>query len=226
MKLFKALALASSLVGLVVLFSCSDDDNNSNPGPGPAPACNNPTAGVVSGTQDTHCGTNVVVVKPETCHDVPDGSASIMAVRQHYVLLHGDGGEDEDAGADDGYGETQANAESDDDDCKYHVKWAAASDTPVCTNGDVFFNVTLTNKADNGAPVTGAPIRPEVFLNDTHPAPPTNSSSTETTPGVYRVGPVRFDASGQWTVRFHFHEECNDTENSPHGHAAFFVALP
>ena len=33
--------------------------------------------------------------------------------------------------------------------------------------------------------------------------------------------------AGDWTVRFHFYENCNDApEDSPHGHAAFFVHVP
>jgi hypothetical protein len=65
-----------------------------------------------------------------------------------------------------------------------------------------------------------------VFLNDTHPAPNTDQKSTEGPDGTYRVGPIRFDGKGQWTVRFHFHEDCDDSETSPHGHAAFFVSVP
>ena len=52
-------------------------------------------------------------------------------------------------------------------------------------------------------------------------------SSTEIAPGVYKVGPIKFDAAGIWTVRFHFFEECGDArEDSPHGHAAFYVKVP
>ena len=49
---------------------------------------------------------------------------------------------------------------------------------------------------------------------------------------MYKVGPIRFDAAGNapghyWTVRFHLYEECNDSpEDSPHGHAAFYVSVP
>jgi hypothetical protein len=37
---------------------------------------------------------------------------------------------------------------------------------------------------------------------------------------------VRFDASGKWTVRFHFSADCADAVDSPHGHVAFFVNVP
>jgi hypothetical protein len=130
-----------------------------------------------------------------------------------------------DGGADNGgFGPTMFNAEADDDDCKYHVKWSA---TPICTGGDVFFTVTIAIKATS-QPLTGAPVTPEVFLSETHPAPSSHPTSTETsTKGTYTVGPVRFDKSGQWTVRFHFNEQCTDVvPDSPHGHAAFFVSVP
>ena len=50
--------------------------------------------------------------------------------------------------------------------------------------------------------------------------------TTETSPGNYTIGPVKFDAAGNWNVRFHFHDECTDSEESPHGHVAFFVKVP
>jgi hypothetical protein len=67
-----------------------------------------------------------------------------------------------------------------------------------------------------------------VYLSDTHVAPTTDQKFLETAmPGVYTVGPVRFDASGMWTVRFHFFETCTDfAEDSPHGHAAFYLNVP
>jgi hypothetical protein len=41
------------------------------------------------------------------------------------------------------------------------------------------------------------------------------------------AGPVIFDAPGDWTLRFHLHEECDDTlDDSPHGHAAFHITVP
>jgi hypothetical protein len=65
-----------------------------------------------------------------------------------------------------------------------------------------------------------------VFLTDTHPAQPPGEA-TEAAGGKYTVGPIKFDAPGNWTVRFHFYEECSDVpEDSPHGHAAFFVHVP
>ena len=67
----------------------------------------------------------------------------------------------------------------------------------------------------------------EVFLDTTHPAPTSGQKVTESPAGTDKVGPIRFDKAGQWTVRWHLFEQCDDTiGNSPHGHAAFYVAVP
>jgi hypothetical protein len=120
------------------------------------------------------------------------------------------------------YGDTMYNAEGDDDDCKYHVAWTA---TPICQAVNTTFSVRLTAKVD-GTGVTGANPRLEVFLNDVHPGPNTTQAPHEGSPGDYTIGPVRFDASGQWTIRFHFFETCTDAPDSPHGHAAFYLNVP
>ena len=45
-------------------------------------------------------------------------------------------------------------------------------------------------------------------------------------PGTY-TGRIVFDEAGEWTVRFHFNENCLDVlPDSPHGHAAFHLTLP
>ena len=119
------------------------------------------------------------------------------------------------------YGDTLYNAEGDDDDCKYHLRWTA---TPVCQGANVAFSLVLTAKID-GSLVTGADPSLEVFLNTAHPAP-NSGLSQETSPGNYAVEPVQFDAAGQWTIRFHLFENCNDAPDSPHGHAAFYVRVP
>ena len=141
------------------------------------------------------------------------------------------------------YGATMWGMKGDDDDCKYHVSWTS---TPICetpdggTNG-VEFTVTAVKQTD-GTPVTGGMYMMEAFTTSpgdasdpnycdntsTHPSPTTNSPMTETTPGsgVYTVK-MQFDQPGQWTIRFHFHEECADVlSSSPHGHAAFYVTVP
>ena len=90
----------------------------------------------------------------------------------------------------------------------------------------VNFTVTATVK-ETGAAATSAKLLVEVYLNETHPAPNTNQKTTEQSGGTYVVGPVQFDAPGQWTVRFHLHDDCSDEpKDSPHGHAAFFIGVP
>ncbi len=171
------------------------------------------TAAAVAGT-DNHCAGKLVTVDPAVCHVVASDDAG---------GTQGDAG-DADGGAADmpDYGPTMTGTEGDDDDCKYHVKWQS---TAVSENADVTFQIVATLKKD-GTPLGGAKPYAEIYLNDTHPAPNTAVATTETTPGTYTIGPVRFDAAGNWNVRFHFHDECNDSEESPHGHAAFFVKVP
>jgi len=170
--------------------------------------------GAVVGTQDAHCsGKPAVTVDPMACMPPMTDAGAGDAVADAMPT---------DGGTSNPYGDTMFNAEGDDDDCKYHVKWTS---TPVQQGTDVTFNVTMTYKKD-GTPVRMSPQRAEVFLNDTHPAPNSSQKGSETSPGVYAVGPIRFDATGRWTVRFHFHEECDDSETSPHGHAAFYVDVP
>ena len=163
-----------------------------------------PVGGPVAGAADTHC-------------TLPDGGVQAQPVSQASCVPTGG-----DAGVID-YGETQFNSEGDDDDCKYHVRF---SSTPVRQNTDVSFNVVATQKA-GGAVATGAKVDAEVFLNTTHPAPNTTQHVTEGPAGTYNLGPIRFDATGRWTVRFHLFETCaDDAADSPHGHIAFFVDVP
>ena len=163
--------------------------------------------GPIAASPDNHCigddgGAIVQTTDPAACH--PDAGP--------------------DGGATTDYGATLDNAEGDDDDCKYHVKWTS---TPVCENNGAVFTVVATYKTD-GSPLTGAGMEAEVFLSLTHASPTTPYvESTEGPPGTYVTQPVNFDVPGDWTVRFHFHEECLDlTDDSPHGHAAFFVHVP
>ena len=109
-----------------------------------------------------------------------------------------------------------------DDDCKYTVSYTV---DPICENDGATFIVTAKYATD-GTPVVGAKTRLEAFLSDTHPAPNSGAVTTETTPGTYTIGPVKFDAAGKWTVRYHFFEDCADADDSPHGHAAFYINVP
>jgi hypothetical protein len=168
---------------------------------------NGPTGGPVMGAVDMHCAGGATIIGLCMTGNEPTDAAA----------------PDPDAGAPTSdYGETLHNAEGDDDDCKYHLKWTA---TPIRQKTGVTFSVTLTKLAD-GTPATEAGIHAEVFLTETHPAAPP-PQATESTGGKYAVGPITFDAAGDWTVRFHFYEDCNDApEDSPHGHAAFLVHVP
>jgi hypothetical protein len=163
-------------------------------------------AAAVAGAVDSHCaGKPAVTVSQASCTAPADDD------------------DDADGGAPmSDYGDTMNNAEGDDDDCKYHVKWQS---TAVTENSDVTFVVTAVHKVD-GSPVAGAKPDAEVFLDETHPAPNSDQKTVETSPGVYQIGPVKFDVAGKWTARFHFFDTCNDHEDSPHGHAAFFVQVP
>ncbi|MEI9949383.1 MAG: hypothetical protein WDO74_10470 [Pseudomonadota bacterium] len=145
----------------------------------------------------------------------------------------GAGGSDCNQTRDSEYGDTLPNSEGDDDDCKYHVSWTS---TPIRGTRNVTFTVTTKDLAtdqpleslagDQKLPLS----RVEVYqpCEPTRLGPVQNSQAEfeETAPGVYQAGPVRFDQPGRWVVRFHFYEQCNDGEGSPHGHVAFFVDVP
>jgi len=111
-----------------------------------------------------------------------------------------------------------------DDDCKYDVSYTF---TPICEKTDVTFTVTVKKRTDHSA-LTGA--APYLEVLDPKGRPGTgegNEKQTETSSGVYDIGPIHFNEPGKWTVRFHFFETCSDTpEDSPHGHAAFFIDVP
>ena len=204
--------LATLSLGAVASFACSSDPAAPT-GPAGAPA---------SGAVDNHCAVpsaRTQVTNPASCHPVAPGDAGIPADA---------GAEAGDASADapssdNPYGPTMFNVEADDDDCKYHLKYSAGA---LRRGDDVTFTLTANRRSDK-APATAAAPRLEVYLNDTHPGPNTDQHATETSPGTYTVGPVRFDAAGRWTVRFHLYETCEDTlADSPHGHAAFYVDVP
>ncbi|HLK40925.1 MAG TPA: hypothetical protein VKU41_29430 [Polyangiaceae bacterium] len=191
------------------------------------------------GPADMHCATQgsdggvlIQTTVPASCCFSPDGGALAAAC-------------DVDAGDTGGcpYGSTMWGMKGDDDDCKYHVTWTSTSicETPDGGTNGVEFTVTAVKQTD-GSPVTGGMYMMEAFTTSPgdagdpnycdntsmHPSPTTNTAMTETSPGtgVYKVNMV-FDKAGQWTIRFHFHEECADVlGTSPHGHAAFYLTVP
>ena len=113
-----------------------------------------------------------------------------------------------------------------DDDCKYSVSF---QNSCVALNTPVTFDVTLKRKADGSAATGTDPNSPEVYLADdpSHISPSNNIKAPEGPPGTYAIGPIVFDKSGRWVVRFHFFESCSDVpEDSPHGHVAFYIDVP
>jgi hypothetical protein len=220
----KTIVLASMLVAVGYGTGCKSSPDAGSAGQGggsagmgsaDAGACPANAGGPVTSPSgpDKHCiDSSAKPITQETseaaCH--PSDAAIAMA----------------EAAADGGVAEfppTLYGSEGDDDDCKYHVKFTTSC---VTEDRDVTFTVTTTRTTDK-APLTKAPPDLEVLLSDTHVAPGTKQVPKETAPGVYTVAPIRFDAPGRWTVRFHFREECADLMgDSPHGHAAFYVDVP
>jgi hypothetical protein len=193
-------------------------------------------AGVVIGPPDDHCKASDggLTIQPIGVCDVidptlvPSNAASCTVTFDQDA---GTSGANVDAGAalDAGggyvspYGPTMYGAAGNDDDCKYYVSWTA---TPIKENADTYFTVTAIRLADM-TPATCAGVRPDVSLSVAVGAPAPRNPSTEIAPGVYKVGPIKFSQAGIWTVRFHLFEECSDDpQDSPHGHAAFFVQVP
>jgi hypothetical protein len=186
------------LLGCAVAWCTTGCTSSSSNGP----SCTVP-GGPVEGAADTHCAAPAPF-DLAACH--ADAAATSP-----------------DAGTGSGQPPaTRFGTEADDDDCKVHLSWTS---TAVCKGDGVTFTVAVTNKTD-GSTVTGADAYIEAFLSDIHPAPNSGASTVEDPPGTYAIGPVRFDASGRWTVRFHLFGTCDDTPLSPHSHVSFFVDVP
>jgi hypothetical protein len=166
------------------------------------------TGGPGTGPTDDHCnGDSGPIVQPTgTCQsDVADAGGAA------------------DGGAEETTPGPWGGTSSSDDDCKYDVTYSV---TPICENQDVTFTVTLKSRVTHSG-VTGASPYLEVLDPDGIPAAEGAQTPTETSPGTYEIKPIRFNKKGKWTVRFHFFETCSDApEDSPHGHAAFFIDVP
>lgn len=210
-------SVASSLAALALAFAmsgaaCSSSGTTSSTSTGSGGGSSG-TGGPVTGPADKHCGAKVQPVSAAACHPTDGAGGGGTSTSTSTGA----------GGAVSEYGDTLSNAEADDDDCKYHLSWTATS---IGENSDVTFTAVITTKSD-GKPVPMGDVDIEAYLNDTHPAPNSDAKTTESPTGTYAVGPIRFDAAGKWTVRFHIHEDCSDlTEDSPHGHVAFFVNVP
>ncbi len=193
--------------------------------PRPAGASCSSPGNPVKGDADTHCkGVTPQAVEASACNAGGDAGPPVPPTGPC-----GEGGD---------YGITMHGTEGDDDDCKYHVSYTS---TPICKNDGVYFTVEATYLTGSKGPLTGACTLAELCRNvpntpnggtpgpaiDGRPPAPGEQQVVEGPPGTYTVGPVQFDASGQWTVRFHFNEICCDVaDDSPHGHAAFLVDVP
>jgi len=211
---------------VAVLAACSSQGDNTSDGG----TCANPGA-AAPGPEDTHCeaADGGAIVQPT---DMPACHPDVAAGDDGGTGAGDDGGGGDDGGPAPtcgqdgygGYGATMYGTQAADDDCKYDVTWSA---TPICENQPVYFTVTVKSRADH-SPVTGANVQPDVSLECAHvPNFTWNKSSPESPAGTYKVGPVTFDQPGKWTVRFHIHEDCDDIlDDSPHGHAAFYVNVP
>lgn len=159
------------------------------------------TGGPVVGAADDHCsGVTPVVINPASCTARPPaGGGATEANPVHF------------------------NAESDDDDCKYHVSFTATS---VRQNQDATFKVAVTSLAGTKGPVVGAEPHIEGTLNDAVAIANTNPTTTESPPGTYTIGPVKFPQAGLWVITYHLFETCADLTDSPHGHASFYIDVP
>lgn len=228
--LFHGLLAACGVVAVGIVVACSSSSGGSSVTLGNVDNLLEPNAGTcaspggaVLGPQDNHC-------------EAPDGGEIIQDTTTAgcYADAGPDSGGDDgggDAGnigncGDNAYGATMDNNWGADDDCKYNVLWTS---TPICENVPVYFTVSAVRRQDN-MPLTGANARPDVVLNCDHPIPNTptpRDPSPEISPGTYLVGPITFDQPGKWVFRFHFNEDCLDiADDSPHGHAAFYIDVP
>lgn len=198
-------AVLGSFVALAP--ACSSDDDAVAP-----TTCKNP-GGPVAGVADTHCvGTDGTPI---------DQSIGVCQKDAGDVGAAGAGGAG--ATADEAYTVRYGDSASD-DDCKYDASFTTNC---IVENTPVYFTVTLKKRAEGGVPATGDnPNSPEIFLDSDHShiTPSLDIEAPEVSPGVYKIGPVLFDAPGRWVVRFHFFEECSDIpDDSPHGHVAFYI---
>ena len=93
----------------------------------------------------------------------------------------------------------------------------------MAVNEPVTFSLTLTRKMDGMQGSGTNPAFPEVYLADdpSHLSPSNDITAREGEPGTYEIGPVIFDRTGRWVVRFHYFDTCSEIPaDSPHGHAA------
>lgn len=200
------IARCSSGFALIAVLGCSSSDTPAASPDASTDASSSDAgtqAGPVAGKVDDHCGTMVQKTNAAVCDYKAPADAGMEPEETPDLRF---------------------NAESDDDDCKYHVSFTT---TPVSKNADVFVTLKVTAK-DGGGPAKDAD--PELNLitaDDKHVAPDTTPTATEGPDGTYKIGPVKFDQSGRWKMIFHLYEECSDIpKDSQHGHASFWFDVP
>ena len=219
---FSHLSFAAGLVALGALFSNACSSSSSGPS-GPS----GPAGGPASGPADAHCGATKQKTSLWACDGSADAGVDASDVGPASSDASSADGNVADSNVEDvggsAYGPTSYGAAANDDACKYKVTWTS---DPIYRNTDVTFHLAVMRTFD-GVWACNANPYIEAYLNDTHPAPNSNAQSREVSDGNYDIGPIRFDAAGRWTVRFHLYGDCSDlTPESPHGHAAFYVDVP
>lgn len=181
--------------------ACSDNSKDEDA----APACTS-TGGPVSGPADAHCQAADIQTIGACVTEAPAAEEGEPEEEEALVVRYG--------------------TEADDDDCKYHVEF---ENSCVTLNEPVTFTVALS-RLSNGTKASGAaPANPEIFLADdeSHVSPSNDITAVESPSGTYKIGPILFDRSGRWVVRFHYFEVCSDIpEDAPHGHVAFYIDVP
>jgi hypothetical protein len=178
--------------------------------------------GAVTGPVDDHCGATATTVDPSTCQPGDAGTSDAKADVATDAALDGPQKHEEPAPGPPTDAGVLFNQSGSDEDCKYDFQWTA---TPVELNANVTFTVTVKHRATK-APALGATPYVEAYLDATHPAPNSGAKTVDQGGGVYAIGPIRFDRSGYWTVKFHVYDTCVDGPTSPHGHASFYVSVP
>jgi hypothetical protein len=235
-RFFSTSTAALCLTLAAVAPGCGDDESR-----GPLEnnlTCSGTGGPVEDGVKDAHCtddqGQDIaqVIGKCEQgSHEGSSGAGGAAGATgsggaggEHHEDEHGAGGHEEHEEEEEHAVHTSTFGA--DDDCKYDVRF---TNSCVEVNKPVTFTLTLTERATSKPAVGAKPANPEVFLADepSHISPSINIKAPEDPAGTYAIGPILFDRSGRWVVRFHYFETCSDVEeDSPHGHIAFYIDVP
>lgn len=216
---FGRVAIAILTVVVTSVPGCKGDDDTTD-GQAGAAMCTSAGGPVEDGAEDKHCmnaaGDPIIQDVGACLTGVPEGAAGAP----------GAGGAAGAGAADDEEFSVLTSHQGADDDCKYDVSFTNGC---VELNRPVTFTVKLTTRATD-KPASGArPYFPEIYLADdpSHISPSFEITAPEKPSGTYAIGPVVFDRSGRWVVRFHFYEACSDVPaDSPHAHVGFYIDVP